>query len=143
YADSEAGRVVQAIQDLGQLDNTLVFYVVGDNGASAGGRMNGLLNESTYFNGVQETVADIVKRLDELGGPTTYGHYAAGWAVAGDTPFTWTKHIASNFGGTRNPLIVHWPKGINKRNEVREQFHHVVDIAPTILEAIGVPAPKM
>ena len=110
YADTEIGRLIQAIEDLGQLDNTLIFYIVGDNGASAEGGMNGLFNEMTYFNGVHETVQDILKHYDELGGPTSYPHYAAGWAVAGDTPFTWTKQVAASYGGTRNGMVVHWPK---------------------------------
>lgn len=143
YADTEAGRVVQAIEDLGQLDNTLIFYQVGDNGASAEGGMNGLFNESTYFNGVEEKVEDIAKRLDELGGPTTYNHYAAGWAVAGDTPFTWTKQVAGSYGGTRNGLVVHWPNRIKAKGEVRLQWHHVIDVAPTILEAASLPEPKI
>jgi len=142
YADTEIGRLVDAIADTGQLDNTLIFYVVGDNGASAEGSMNGLFNEMTYFNGVQESVADVLKHYDELGGPTTYGHYAAGWAVAGDTPFSWTKQVASNYGGTRNGMVIHWPKTIKARGEVRSQWHHVIDITPTILEAAGLPEPK-
>jgi arylsulfatase len=142
YADTEVGRLITAIERTGQLDNTLIFYLVGDNGASAEGGMVGLYNEMTYFNGVHETVPDILKHYDELGGPTTYGHYAAGWAVAGDTPFTWTKQIASSYGGTRNGMVVHWPKGVKARNEVRSQWHHVIDIAPTILEAAGLPEPK-
>jgi arylsulfatase A-like enzyme len=142
YADTEIGRLIGAIEDLGQLDNTLVFYIVGDNGASAEGGMVGLYNEMTYFNGVPETVADILKHYDELGGPTTYNHYAAGWAVAGDTPFTWTKQVASSYGGTRNGMAIHWPKGIKAKREVRSQWHHVIDIAPTILEAAGLPEPK-
>ena len=142
YADYEAGRLVQAIEDLGQLDNTLIFYVVGDNGASAEGSMNGLFNEATYFNGVPETVADVLKHIDELGGPNSYGHYAAGWAVAGDTPFTWTKQVAGSYGGTRNGLVIHWPQKITARGEIRSQWHHVIDIAPTILEASGLPEPK-
>ena len=104
--------------------------------------MNGLFNEMTYFNGVPETVADILKHYDDLGGPNSYRHYAAGWAVAGDTPFTWTKQVAGSYGGTRNPLVVHWPKGIKAKGEVRSQWHHVIDIAPTILEAAGLPEPK-
>jgi arylsulfatase A-like enzyme len=142
YADTEVGRLVDAIGDMGQLENTLVFYIVGDNGASAEGGMNGLVNEYTYFNQVPETVADILKHYDELGGPKTYPHYAAGWAVAGDTPFEWTKQVASNYGGTRNGMVVHWPKAIQAKGEVRSQWHHVIDIAPTILEAAGLPEPK-
>lgn len=142
YADYEAGRLVQAIDDLGQLDNTLVFYIVGDNGASAEGTMNGLFNEMTYFNGVPESVPEILKHYDELGGPNSYGHYAAGWAVAGDTPFTWTKQVAGTHGGCRNAMVVHWPDGIKAQNELRTQWHHVIDIAPTILEAAHLPQPK-
>ena len=142
FADFEVGRLVQAIDNLGQLDNTLIFYIVGDNGASAEGGMNGLFNEMTYFNGVHEKVEDILKHYDDLGGPMSYGHYAAGWAVAGDTPFMWTKQIAANYGGTRNGMVVHWPKGIKARGEVRTQWHHVIDIAPTILEAAGLPEPR-
>jgi len=142
YADTEIGRLIQAIEATGHLDNTLIFYIVGDNGASAEGGMNGLFNEMTYFNGVTETVQDILKHYDELGGPMTNGHYAAGWAVAGDTPFTWTKQVASSYGGTRNGMAVHWPKGITAKGELRSQWHHVIDIAPTILEAAGLPEPK-
>jgi arylsulfatase A-like enzyme len=142
YTDFEIGRLVQTIEDLGQLDNTLIFYEVGDNGASAEGTMNGLFNEMTYFNGIPETVSEILKHYDDLGGPKSYPHYAAGWAVAGDTPFTWTKQIAGSYGGTRNPLVIHWPKGIKAKGEVRSQWHHVIDIAPTVLEAAGLPEPK-
>lgn len=143
YADYEVGRLVQSIEDLGQLDNTLVLYIVGDNGASAEGGMNGLFNEGTYFNGVPESVQDVLKHIDELGGPNSYGHYAAGWAVAGDTPFTWTKQVAGSYGGTRNGMVIHWPKGIAAKNEIRSQWHHVIDVAPTILEAAGLPQPKV
>ena len=142
YADTEVGRLIDAIKALGQLDNTLIFYIVGDNGASAEGGMNGLFNEVTYFNQVSESVTDILKHYDELGGPKTYPHYAAGWAVAGDTPFTWTKQIASSYGGTRNGLVIHWPQGIRSKGDVRSQWHHVIDVAPTILEAAGLPEPK-
>ena len=143
YADTEIGRLVDAIKDVGQLDNTLVFYIVGDNGASAEGGMNGLFNENTYFNGVEETLADTLKHIDELGGPLTFNHYAAGWAVAGDTPFMWTKQVASNYGGTRNPLVMFWPKRIKGHGEALSQWHHVIDVAPTILEAAGLPEPKI
>ena len=142
YADTEIGRLIHSIKETGQLDNTLIFYIVGDNGASAEGGMVGLFNEMTYFNGVHETVQDILKHYDELGGPTTYPHYAAGWAVAGDSPFEWTKQVASSYGGTRNGMVIHWPKGITAKGEVRAQWHHVIDIAPTILEAAGLPEPK-
>ncbi len=142
YTDTEIGRLVDAIKSTGQLDNTLVFYIVGDNGASAEGGMSGMFNEMTYFNGVEETVQDVLKHYDELGGPNTYSHYAAGWAVAGNTPFTWTKQVASSYGGTRNGMVVHWPKGIAAKGEVRSQWHHVIDVAPTILEAAKLPEPK-
>ncbi|MBP6767993.1 MAG: arylsulfatase [Reyranella sp.] len=143
YADTEIGRLIDAIKATGQLDNTLIFYVVGDNGASAEGGMTGLFNEYTYFNGVTESVQDVLKHYDELGGPKTYGHYAAGWAVAGSTPFTWTKQVASSYGGTRNGMVVHWPKGIAAKGEVRSQWHHVIDIAPTILDAASLPEPRI
>jgi len=142
HTDHEIGRLVQAIEEMGEMDNTLFVYIVGDNGASAEGGMNGLFNELTYFNRVPETVADQLKQLDRFGGPMAYNHYAAGWAVAGDTPFTWTKQVASDFGGTRNGMVIHWPKRIQAKGEVRSQFHHVVDIAPTVLEAAGLPMPK-
>jgi len=140
--DTEIGRLIDTLRELGQLENTLVFYILGDNGASAEGGMNGVFNEMSYFNGVHEQLADIMKHYDELGGPLSYSHMAAGWAVAGDTPFTWTKQVASSFGGTRNGMVIHWPKGIKAKGEVRSQFHHVVDVAPTILEAAGLPEPK-
>jgi len=142
YTVTEIGRLIDAIHGLGQLDNTLVFYIVGDNGTSAEGGMNGMFNEMTYFNGVQETVADILKHYDELGGPMSFPHMAAGWAVAGDTPFMWTKQVASSFGGTRNGMVVSWPKRVKAKGEVRPQFHHVIDVAPTVLEAAGLPEPK-
>jgi arylsulfatase len=142
YTDTEIGRLVDAIGATGQLDNTLIFYIIGDNGTSAEGGMNGLYNEMTYFNAQLETVDDIMKHYDELGGPSTYPHFAAGWAVAGDCPFAWTKQVASSYGGTRNGMVVHWPKGITAKNEVRSQWHHVIDVAPTILEAAGLPEPK-
>ena len=142
YTDHEIGRLVQAIADQGELDNTLILYVVGDNGASAEGGANGLFNEFSYFNGFDEPLELQLERIDLLGGPMAFNHYAAGWAVAGDAPFTWTKQIASSYGGTRNPLVVHWPNGIKTKNEVRSQWHHVVDVAQTVLEAAGLPEPK-
>ncbi len=142
FTDHEIGRLIQAIAGQGQLDNTLVFYVVGDNGASAEGGFNGLFNEVSFANGFSEPLEIQLDRIDLLGGPLAYSHYAAAWAVAGDTPFTWTKQIASSYGGTRNPLVVHWPRGIEAKNEIRSQWHHVVDIAQTVLEVTGLPEPK-
>jgi arylsulfatase len=143
HTDHQIGRLVKAVEDLGKLDNTLFIYIAGDNGASAEGGMNGMFNEMTYFNGLPETVPDMLKHLDQWGSPETYPHMAAGWAVAFDTPFEWTKQVASDFGGTRNGMVIHWPKGIKAKNEVRSQFHHVIDIAPTVLEAAHLPEPKM
>ena len=134
--------MVKAIEDLGEIDNTLILYEVGDNGTSAEGGMVGMFNEMTYFNGVPETVPEMIKSIDKWGGPETFPHMAAGWAVAGNTPFMWTKQVASNFGGTRNPLVISWPARIKARGEIRSQFQHVVDIAPTVLEAAGIPEPK-
>jgi len=142
HTDNEVGRLYSALEEIGQADNTLFFYIVGDNGASAEGQMNGMYNEMTYFNSVPETVADMLKHYDEWGGPGTYPHYPAGWAVAMDAPFSWTKQVASDFGGTRNGMVIHWPNGIKAKGEVRSQFGHVVDIAPTIYEAAKIPAPK-
>ena len=119
------------------MDNTLIIYLVGDNGASAEGSPDGLLNEMTFFNNIQVPFEDTYARIDELGGPNTFGHFPAAWAHAMDTPFQWTKQIASHFGGTRNALAVSWPARIEGGGEVRPQFHHVIDIMPTILEAVG------
>jgi arylsulfatase len=143
HTDHEVGRLYSAIEDLGEMDNTIFIYIVGDNGASAEGTMNGLFNEMTYFNGVPETVQDMLKHYDEWGGSSTYPHYAAGWAVAMNTPFSWTKQVASDFGGTRNGMVIHWPAGIKSKGEIRTQFTHAIDIAPTVFEAVKVPAPKM
>jgi arylsulfatase len=141
--DHEIGRVIRAIEDTGELDNTLIFYIAGDNGTSGEGGENGMFNEYTYFNGVHEQVPDLLKVMDKWGGPETYPHMSAGWAVAFDSPFGWMKQVASDFGGTRNSTIVHWPNGIQAKGEVRSQFHHVIDVAPTILEAAGLPEPKV
>ncbi len=143
HTDHEVGRLVEALDERGELENTIFFYVVGDNGSSAEGGMIGMFNENTYFNGVKETLDMQLKVIDELGSEKAYNHFAAGWAVAGNTPFTWTKQVASNFGGTRNGMVLHWPAGIKAKNEVRSQFHHVVDVAPTIYVAAGVPSPKI
>jgi len=142
YADHEIGRLFDAIGETGQRDNTLIIYILGDNGTSAEGGMNGMFSEMTYFNGVHETVQDMLKHYDDWGGPSTYPHMAAGWAVAGDTPFMWTKQIPSNYGGTRNGMVVSWPKRIKDVNQIRSQWHHVIDVAPTVLEAAKLPEPK-
>jgi arylsulfatase len=143
YCDTQMGRIVDAIADMGKLDNTLIIYIQGDNGASAEGGPNGLLNEMTFFNAIPEEFSEIKRRMDELGGPTTFNHYPIGWAHAMDTPFQWTKQIASHFGGTRNGMVMSWPARIKDKGTVRTQFHHVIDIAPTILDAIGVPMPAV
>jgi arylsulfatase A-like enzyme len=142
HTDYEIGRLYSAMEDLGVMDNTVFIYIVGDNGASAEGTMNGLFNEMTYFNGVPESLQDMMKHYDEWGGPNTYPHYAAGWAVAMDAPFSYTKQVASDFGGTRNGMVIHWPAGIKAKGEIRSQFSHVIDIAPTVFEVCKVPAPK-
>jgi len=143
HADHQIGRILDAIEEQGDLDNTLVIYIQGDNGASAEGTPQGLLNEMTIANNIPEDFSQILRRMDELGGPLTYNHFPVGWAHATNTPLQWTKQIASHFGGTRNGLVVSWPARIKDRGGIRTQFHHVIDIAPTILEAVGVPAPAM
>jgi arylsulfatase A-like enzyme len=139
--DHNVGRVVDAIEQTGQLDNTLVIYIVGDNGASAEGSMQGLLNELTFFNGVPEDLKQVLARVDEIGTWKTYNHYPVGWAHAMCTPFQWTKQVASHFGGTRNGMVISWPRRIKDKGGLRSQFHHVIDIAPTLLEAAGIAAP--
>jgi arylsulfatase len=140
--DHEVGRLVDAIEAIGEMDNTLFIYIAGDNGTSAEGGFVGMYNEMTYFNNVTEKVEDLLPLIDKWGGPETFPHMAAGWAVAFDAPFSWTKQVASDFGGTRNGMIVHWPKGIEEKGGLRGQFGHVIDIAPTILEATSLPEPK-
>jgi arylsulfatase len=143
YADDQMGRVLDAIQDTGELDNTLVIYIQGDNGASAEGGQQGLLNEMAFFNAVPEDFKQVMAHMDELGGPLSFNHYPIGWAHAMDTPFQWTKQIASHFGGIRNGMVISWPGRINDTGGIRTQFHHVIDIAPTILEAVGVQSPSV
>jgi arylsulfatase A-like enzyme len=143
YTDHEIGRMLKAFEEVGQADNTLVFYIAGDNGTSGEGGQNGMFSEMTYFNGVLEKVEDMLKVIDKWGGPETYPHMAAGWAVALDAPFGWMKQVPSDFGGTRNGMVVHWPKGIKAKNQIRTQFSHVIDVAPTVLQAIGLPEPKV
>jgi arylsulfatase len=143
HADHQMGRVLDAIAELGELDNTLVIYIQGDNGASAEGGQNGLLNEMTFFNNIPEDFAEVLRRMDELGGPNTFNHYPIGWAHAMDTPFQWTKQIASHFGGTRNGMVISWPARIQQKGGIRTQFHHVIDLYPTVLEAVGVQSPSV
>lgn len=143
YTDHEVGRLLAALKDMGELDNTLVFYIVGDNGSSAEGNMTGAFNELVGLNGLTENFDDVYKNMDKWGDPSTYPHYSAGWAVAGDAPFAYTKQVASDFGGTRNGVVVRWPKGIKAKNEIRSQFSHAIDIAPTVYEAVKIPAPKI
>ena len=138
HADYQMGRILDTIAEQGELDNTLVIYIQGDNGASAEGTVQGLLNEMTFFNAIPEDLKEILRRMDELGGPKTFNHYPIGWAHAMDTPFQWTKQVASHFGGTRNGMVMSWPARIKDKGGVRTQFHHVIDIMPTILEAAGV-----
>ncbi len=144
HTDHHVGRLVDALENLGVLEDTLVYYIIGDNGASAEGTPNGCFNELVVLNGAAglETTEFMVSKIGQFGTPEAYNHYAVGWAHAMDTPYQWTKQVASHWGGTRNGTIVHWPKGIKSNGEVRTQFHHVIDIAPTILEAAGLPEPK-
>ena len=141
HCDHQMGRIIDAIDEMGQLDNTLIIYIQGDNGASAEGSRQGLLNEMTFFNNLKEPFSEVLRRMDELGGPMTFNHYPIGWAHAMDTPFQWTKQIASHFGGTKNALAISWPKRIKAHGEMRTQFAHVIDIMPTVLEATHIPAP--
>ena len=143
FTDHHVGRLLDVLKKLDILENTLVYYIIGDNGASAEGGINGCFNEMGYFNGLQsfETHEYLTERLQKLGGPESYNHYAVGWAHAMNTPYQWTKQVASHWGGTRNGTIVSWPGGIQAKGEIRSQFHHVIDVAPTVLEAAGIPEP--
>jgi arylsulfatase len=145
HTDHHIGRLVDALDDLGIIDDTLVYYIIGDNGASAEGTINGTFNETLSLNGAAalETAEFMAARIDEFGTPEAYNHYGVGWAHALDTPYQWTKQVASHWGGTRNGTIVHWPNGFDAKGEVRSQFHHVIDIAPTVLEAAGLPEPSV
>jgi arylsulfatase len=145
HTDHHVGRLLDTLKDLEILDDTLVYYIFGDNGASAEGTLNGCFNEVAVLNGMSklETPEFLMSKIDDFGGPDAYNHYAVGWAHAMNTPYQWTKQVASHYGGTRNGTIVHWPKGIKAKGEVRSQFCHVIDIAPTVLEAAGIPAPAV
>jgi arylsulfatase len=129
------------VESIGELDNTVFIYILGDNGASAEGSANGLLNENTYFNAIPEDINDLEKQMPKFGGRESYGHFAAGWAIAGNAPFGWSKQMAGDFGGTRNGVIIEYPKVIKDKGQIRDQFYHVIDIAPTILELCNVPQP--
>jgi len=145
HTDHHIGRLIDAVDAIGEMDDTLIFYIAGDNGTSAEGGMVGMFNEMTYFNDVQEKVSDLLPLIDRWGSPDTFPHMSAGWAVAFDAPFTWTKQVASDFGGTRNGMVVHWPSGIapGSLGGMRTQFSHVIDVAPTILEAAMLPEPAV
>ncbi len=145
FADHHVGRLIDALEQIEALDDTLIYYIVGDNGASAEGTLRGSFNEVIMANGMTalETDEFLTQRLDKLGGPESYNHYAVGWAHAMDTPYQWTKQVASHWGGTRNGAIVRWPKGIKAKGEVRHQFHHIIDVAPTVLDAAQLPEPYM
>ena len=144
YTDHHVGRVLDSLEDLGVLDDTLVYVIIGDNGASAEGTMKGTTNESFIINHMDhlETEDYMIEHIDDLGTPDSYNHYAIGWAHAMDTPYQWTKQVASHWGGTRNGTIVSWPNGIAARGEIRHQFAHVIDVAPTVLAAAGIPEPS-
>jgi arylsulfatase len=143
HTDHQVGRLIASLEELEILEDTLVFYVVGDNGASAEGTVNGAFNEYLMLNGASEleTTEFMASKIDDFGTPRAYNHYAVGWAHAMDTPYQWTKQVASHWGGTRNGTIVHWPNGIESKGEIREQFAHVIDIAATVLDAAGIPEP--
>ena len=143
HTDHHVGRLVDALDDIGVLENTIVYYIIGDNGASAEGDLHGCFNELMNLNGAGalQTTEFMVSKIDEFGTPAAYNHYAVGWAHAMDTPYQWTKQVASHWGGTRNGTIVHWPSGIEAKGEVRSQFHHVIDVAPTVLDAAALPEP--
>jgi arylsulfatase len=143
HTDHHVGRLLDALKDLQVLDDTLIYLIIGDNGASAEGTLQGAFNEMANFNGMAaiETPEFMMSKLDEFGGEGSYGHYAVGWAWAMNSPYQWTKQVASHWGGTRNGIVVHWPKGIKEKGGTRNQFSHVIDLAPTVLEAAGIPEP--
>jgi arylsulfatase A-like enzyme len=145
HTDHNVGRLVDTLEELGILEDTLVYYVIGDNGASAEGTIHGSFNEMMMLNGASalETTEFMASKVELFGTPEAYNHYAVGWAHAMDTPYQWTKQVASHWGGTRNGTIVHWPRGFTARGEVRGQFHHVIDVAPTVLDVAGLPQPML
>jgi arylsulfatase A-like enzyme len=142
HTDAQVMRLVDTLETMRALDNTLFFYILGDNGASGEGGVRGAFTEMAALNGIPESTADILAHLDEIGGPNAYNHYPVGWAHAMDTPYQWTKQIASHWGGTRNGMVVHWPRGIKAKGELRHQWCHCIDLVPTILEAAKLPHPE-
>ena len=143
HTDAQVMRLIEALEDVGIYDDTLFIYIAGDNGASAEGGLDGTFNELMALNGIPQVLEDVLPRLEELGSPKSFNHYPVGWAHAMNTPYQYTKQVASHWGGTRNATAISWPKRIEARGEIRQQFHHVIDIVPTILEAAGVPEPYM
>lgn len=145
HTDYNVGRIIDTLEEMQILEDTLIYVIIGDNGASAEGTLTGLVNEFCIINAAADLETDEYKlaHMDVLGGPETFNHYAVGWAHAMDTPYQWTKQVASHWGGTRNGTIVHWPMGIKAKGELRQQFHHVIDVVPTILQAAGIPEPLM
>ena len=143
HVDHHMGRVVDAVKQMPNADNTIFIYIVGDNGASAEGGLEGSLNENLFFNGFPEKWQDNLEHIDEIGGPKWFNHFPSAWAHAMNTPFQWTKQVASHFGGTRNPMIISWPAKIKDKGGLRSQFLHVIDIVPTLYEAIGITPPEM
>lgn len=143
HTDHEVGRLVEQLAAIGELDNTLFFYIVGDNGASAEGGPEGTYNEMMALNGIVGKADQMLDHIDDWGSPNTFPHFAIGWAWATNAPFQWTKQVASHFGGTRNGMVLRWPGGFKSKGEIRSQFHHVVDVAPTALEAAKIPQPKI
>ncbi|MGH7552229.1 MAG: arylsulfatase, partial [Longimicrobiales bacterium] len=141
YTDHECGRLLEAVKELSDAENTNIIFIVGDNGASSEGGFTGTVNEVMNLNGVPSTIEDNLEAYDRIGGPDTEPHYPLGWAWCGNAPFQWVKQVASHFGGTRNPMVISWPKGIKDRGGIRSQFCHLIDIAPTLLDLARITAP--
>jgi arylsulfatase len=143
HTDAQVGRLIEALEEMGKYEDTLFIYLAGDNGASAEGGLDGTFNELMALNGIPQVLEDVLPRIDEIGSPTSFNHYPVGWAHAMNTPFQYTKQVASHYGGTRNALAMSWPNGISARGEIRDQWHHVIDIVPTMLDAAGLPEPYL